>query len=59
MGKVPSFTAASTQEQLTLIDDDISENEFGLSPKPQERSLKTTGLCEGDLDEMLKDTSNL
>ena len=44
MGNVNLFAAArSTQGALTILGDEMSENEFELSPKPREPGLKTTG----------------
>jgi hypothetical protein len=58
MGNV-SFAAASTQEDLTLCEDDVSENEFELTPKPREPGLKTTSLSNDESKETGKESYNL
>ncbi len=49
MGNLNSFAAAaSTQGALTILGDEMSENEFELSPKPREPGLKMTGESDDD-----------
>ena len=56
MGNQNSFAvAASTQGALTILGDEMSENEFELSPKPREPGLKTTGESDDDSVTMLGD----
>ncbi len=58
MGNV-SFAAASTQEDLTLCKDDVSENEFELTPKPCKPGLKTAGLSNDESKETGKESYNV
>ena len=49
MGNQNSFAAAaSTQGALIILGDEMSENEFDLSPKPREPGLKSTGESDDD-----------
>ena len=50
--------AASTQGALTVLGDEMSENEYDNSPKPREPGLKTTGQSDDDSDTMLGDNYN-
>ena len=56
MGNQNSFAAAaSTQGALIILGDEMSENEFDLSPKPREPGLKSTGESDDDSVTMLGD----